>query len=137
MSKVQRLLNFLVSYGPIFSMLVLALFSFALVKNSAKIQHSSTPNSQSDSYQNYYLQQFFTSEFEPLGRVKKYIKGTSALHLDQSKQLLVANLNFSIKNQQIRYDGGANSALIDDAGGTVRLNEKVKIMTSTLQSNRP
>ncbi len=134
MPKFPASFSYLSNSAPIISMSALALFSFALIKQTANTQNVSTPISPSTTAHNYYLSQFFTSQFNAEGVVKAYIKGDSALHFDESKQLSIANFNFYLLNQQALYQGTANKAMLDDSANVIELYDFAKVKRLTLES---
>jgi LPS export ABC transporter protein LptC len=131
MTKLQRSLNYLASFGPIISMSALALFTFTLINRAANSPRTITLSASTTEGHNYYLDQFFTSEFGASGIVKTYVTGSSALHLDQSEQLTVKNFSFYIANQRLQIQGGANRALINDSGESMQLYEHAQVVRST------
>jgi LPS export ABC transporter protein LptC len=137
MQKSPRLSSYLSNFIPIISMSVLALFSFALIKQTSNSLTTPTSAAASKlSEQNYYLHRFFTSQFNEDGAVKAYIKGGTALHFDISQQLAVTEFSFYFLSPHFLYHGTANKALTTDSSNETELYDDVSVVRSTV-SLRP
>jgi LPS export ABC transporter protein LptC len=124
--------RYLVSLTPIFLMSSLSLLSIVLVKQSVIASRSDVAKTIKHEH-NYYLNQFFTSQFTTTGELSAYFGGNSALHFESALQLSVQNLSFYYVNKQNQYQGRSNSALIDDGGDIVKLFNQAEIVRYQLQ----
>jgi LPS export ABC transporter protein LptC len=136
MQKSPRLSNYLSNFMPIISMSVLALFSFALIKQTSNRLTTPAVAASKLFEQNYYLHRFFTSQFNEDGAIKAYIKGGTALHFDISQQLAVTDFSFYFLNPPVQYHGTANKALTTDSSNETELYDDVRVVRSTV-SLRP
>lgn len=121
--------QYLTNLTPLLLMAGLLLFSFVLVKKSTPTAIGKTIKTTPNQH-DYYLNQFFISEYDGSGKLKMYVSGDSALHLEKSAQMAIQNFNFHYANRQIHYQANSKSALIDDSGDHVKLFDKVKMLRS-------
>jgi LPS export ABC transporter protein LptC len=131
MPKLHRSISYFVNLAPVISMGALALFSVALVKQSPNSRQVSPSHiSIDDTEHNYYLKQFFTSQFNSNGAISSYIRGASTFHFEKSEQLTVNDFNFYFSNNPISYRGEAKKAIMQDAGNAVALYRGVTVERS-------
>ncbi len=136
MQKTPRASSSFSNFIPIISMSILALASFALIKQTSNSLATPAAAASRLSEQNYYLHRFFTSQFNEDGVVKAYIKGGAAIHFDISQQLAVTDFSFYFLSPSAFYHGTANKALTTDSGNETELYDEVRVLRSTV-SLRP
>ncbi|MDI9334654.1 MAG: LPS export ABC transporter periplasmic protein LptC [Cytophagales bacterium] len=135
MQKFRPAFNYITNLAPLISMSALALFSFALVKQANNTQQVSIRAISNNSEPDYYLDQFFISQYSETGSVKAYVEGGSALHFENTKQLSISNnFHFYFLNDLFRYEGVSNQALVDDDGNAIKLQGQAKVERSTLDA---